>query len=850
MLCVGHKLVFCLLLSFSVNVPIFGFTPLHPSSKLMIRYSSSVTATGCLSERRNRSTFFQNNKQQVPALDEYRTNWLRQTTERLLTAPVGSLDKGKWHEVASILSAWSPYTKRDPDAPIQMEGLLKRLVDEPTAQVTVETYNKVLDAWACAALFRTHTSRASQRAREILVSLQEIYEQFGLEQMQPDRKSFDLVYRVVCRIEGPLVARRLLALREHLYKTGKNPNAKPEVQDYVMLLDSYTNHGGINAGSHASGLLSHMSVVGVKPTTVCYNMAIKAWIKAQKGRAAAEQADRILEEMTAEPDLITYASVISAWAASGMKAHAVARVEELFRHVEDKMEPNTVVINAVMSTWVKSRNPNAVNRTDELLRFMEESKDESCRPDLISYNTYIHALSMFSEKHQQNAERSFQVLTKMEKGYESGTFSFGPNLFSYNLVIDAFCRVHDPSRAAEVLKLLMKSRVKPDSFSFNQVLSAYSRSSIKGAYKLAEDLLRYMDEAYASGMYPKARPDVISYGSVLLAYSRSGNDRAAWMAESLLNEMKRRYEAGETHLKPSKICYHALIDSWARSGQGTLGARKAEAILQEMQKLWEDNDASMEPDIVTYNSVINAWARSNTRCCGVQAEKYLGRMWELYNAGAEKVKPNDLSYNSVISAISRSMNEGKAQRALRLLRKMDMLYRAGNKEARPNQVTYTSVLNCCAFLPASSGPKTKRKALDTAIFTLSELQNSRYGHPNEVTYGTFIKAVANLLDEDDDLRREVIERAFKQCCKDGQVGEMVLNYLRKAAPTDLYEELLAGFIRSSRSSISVKDLPTEWSCNARSERRWNKPTAQIKTKQRNDFTKKSTQKPYNSRRQF
>jgi uncharacterized protein YaaQ len=158
-----------------------------------------------------------------------------------------------------------------------------------------------------------------------------------------------------------------------------------------------------------------------------------------------------------------------------------------------------------------------------------------------------------------------------------------------------------------------------------------------------------------------------------------------------------------------------------------------------------------------------------------------------------------------------------------MLRRMDKLYQAGNKEARPNEITYTAVLNSCAF-PAVLDQRTRRKALDTAIFTLEELQSSRYGQPNQVTYGTFMKACANLLQDDDDMRREVIERAFQQCCKDGQVGEMVLAYLRQAAPADLYKKLLADFIRSGATvwTISVEDLPQEWRCNVKNKERWSR----------------------------
>lgn len=148
---------------------------------------------------------------------------------------------------------------------------------------------------------------------------------------------------------------------------------------------------------------------------------------------------------------------------------------------------------------------------------------------------------------------------------------------------------------------------------------------------------------------------------------------------------------------------------------------------------------------------------------------------------------------------------------------MDKLYQAGYKDARPNEVTYTSVLNSCAFT-ASVDERTKRKAFDTAIFTLQELQASRYGSPNDVAYGTFMQACANLLSQDDELLRAVIEEAFQQCCKDGQVGEMVLFHLRDAAPQDLFIELLAEAIGEERErkdidTINIEDLPAQWRRN-------------------------------------
>ncbi len=225
----------------------------------------------------------------------------------------------------------------------------------------------------------------------------------------------------------------------------------------------------------------------------------------------------------------------------------------------------------------------------------------------------------------------------------------------------------------------------------------------------------------------------------------------------------------------------------------------------------------MKPTAHTYNSVLQAWANSNTKCAHLKSEELLNHMWQQYKTGNSDILPDALTYNTVINAVSKSSREDKAQRALRFLRRMEQLYRAGvNKDMRPNEFTYTSVLNSCAF-SCVGGQYSRSKALDTAIFTLEELQSSPYGNPNHVTYGMFLKACANLIPMDPERRRHVVEPVFLQCCKDGQVGDIVLKQLRLAAPDDLYQKLLGHLIQTG-STVRVEDLPPEWSCNVRNER--------------------------------
>jgi hypothetical protein len=221
-------------------------------------------------------------------------------------------------------------------------------------------------------------------------------------------------------------------------------------------------------------------------------------------------------------------------------------------------------------------------------------------------------------------------------------------LFSYNLAIDAWSKANEYDAAWNAVKILRNlidgHGPQPDNFSFNQALSALSRSSRPGAAQLAERLFQYMIEAYRLRLHKNARPDVVGCTSVIVALTRSGETDGPERAETLLYQLKAARAVGEHYLKPTRAVYNALIDCWAKSGRGTYAARRAEALLQEMEA---SDDSAVSPDIVTYNAVLNAWAKSGTRCCANKAEEYLERMWELYDEGKGCIAPNDKSFNTV-----------------------------------------------------------------------------------------------------------------------------------------------------------------------------------------------------------
>jgi hypothetical protein len=163
--------------------------------------------------------------------------------------------------------------------------------------------------------------------------------------------------------------------------------------------------------------------------------------------------------------------------------------------------------------------------------------------------------------------------------------------------------------------------------------------------------------------------------------------------------------------------------------------------------------------------------------------------------------------SSLQLAYARSNKADKAERANNLYQEMKKLYLAGNKHVRPNVVAVNAVINACAF--TSGDIRQQGRAIEIAHSILKDLEQSPYGNPDQVTYGTFMKVCANQMP-DSHTRQQIVEVLFKKCCRDGQVGNLVLQQLRGMASDELYH-LLVG--RSIHDSVQMEDLPKEWWCN-------------------------------------
>ena len=137
----------------------------------------------------------------------------------------------------------------------------------------------------------------------------------------------------------------------------------------------------------------------------------------------------------------------------------------------------------------------------------------------------------------------------------------------------------------------------------------------------------------------------------------------------------------------------------------------------------------------------------------------------------------------------------------------------GMKHLRPNVVAVNAVMNACAY--TAGDILEQNRAMEIAHERLKHLEDSDYGSPDQITYGTFLKVCANQMP-DCATRQQIMEVIFQKSTRDGMLGNLVLQQLRSMGPPELYYRLTGHYIEEE---TRLDDLPKEWCCNV-VEGRW------------------------------
>ncbi len=686
----------------------------------------------------------------------------------------------------------------------------------------------------------------------------------------------------------PVEAESLLHLKIKLASSSQRNPFQPNEIGYATVIDGYSR---VCDGENAERILQLMKGRFGNDTNknganvVAYNAAISAWARSasraeaattSESRSAAEKAEQLLREMWSLqrersddrvsnqilPDVVSYSSVISAYASCLDRPFGLKRAEELLTELEglaekesnesihdfnqqqkhasksnrgggrhpDGFQLNSTVYNALLQAYANAGDTSsAENLLDRMISLHSRSLKEggggpfrNVSPNTRTFNVVLNTWAKRGTR--EAGAKANDLLRKMEDMstvYKDRINQ--PDIISYNTVLAAWAKSagfgQAPSEAEEIvgkeaaykaLELLDRMeqsfRIKPDRISYSTTISAFAN-----AVQTCESGISMAQEA--DGLIYRMRdrmgiePDDYSFNGVLLAWSRSsGGMSSAQHCESILRSMKN----------PTNVSWSTVINAYAHAG----GALEAAALLKEMENVRRQSSshASNALPIVVYNNVIHAWSRNADPDASKYAEAILDRL-ESGCSSLNLPQPDVISYRLVLNALEHTKDSDKAERAKSILDRFTASLplvndlNTVNHQLRDNILgAYNSVLAACAYTPSNAGDQARNNAAIILVETLRDLNNSKditLG-PNQESFSVFIQGCTHLFQPDSSDRALLMRSALRECCEKGLLNAKIWDKFCNSSS----EEEVQSFLSGTEGNGSFATLPVDWSRNA------------------------------------
>mmetsp|Transcript_42881 Transcript_42881/g.130465 ORF Transcript_42881/g.130465 Transcript_42881/m.130465 type:complete len:1051 (-) Transcript_42881:722-3874(-) len=496
------------------------------------------------------------------------------------------------------------------------------------------------------------------------------------------------------------------------------------------------------------------------------DMLLEAVRCADEGACDPEQEDAHARGEGVIPNVVSFSTVMNAWARS-YDPDAAANAEELLRTMEridagiyaggggggmgggafgpssatnrprPRLRPNSFSYNSCITAWARCRSdPSAARRAECLLDEMEVSYcngggDETVRPNALSYSGCISAWARSDDP--DAATRAASLLERMERLYRAGDYGVMPDTVAYTSTIQAWSRVTNAAdRADELLERMMRLSgeggenpcARPNVRTYNYVLASYART--RGRAGDAERMLRRMEQA---------------------------SREREWEAEAMGEEEDGDRDDGDGTIRPDTGTYNACIAAWCRQSEeemnegedGKDSLARAESLLREMRDRprtdgdgeHDDEADDVRPDVSSYGNIIRLHCKRNSRPAARRASELLDEMERSYESGDAACRPRTFLYNFLLNSYA-TLNDAESLSSVRsLLNRME-----GRRYARPDRVSYNSVLKLYA-----QQRRRGRKSASDACALLDEMtrryerDGERRVKPDRITYSAVISAL-------------------------------------------------------------------------------------------------------------
>ena len=395
-------------------------------------------------------------------------------------------------------------------------------------------------------------------------------------------------------------------------------------------------------------------------------------------------------------------SVMKTWTRNtyGYRRDARVMVEVIFKRVlyviahdetatTDVSERKTLLVslvNIIIDAWANGRtvDEDAVAHVESWLRFLktgeimmndEKEKIFIIGPDEESYRGVVKAYIRTQKEEYLN--KALSLLDKMSC-YDTLTT---------NLVLYGLANSQPSRKNAEIAENLLWQKMistgqEPDSNSFRQVISAWSKTGSPDAVmKVNEILNRMLDE------FKTIDPDASSFNAIMTLNLRLGNVEEVI---SVFNRMASLQESGRIGTRPDIYSLNLLLKAMTRRKYSQRKRlNEADDMLKSMPDMYH-----IHPDTQSFNIVIDAWSKSKLPEAMARVEHlvdYIERCCRNDDSLALACRPDSYTFTSLLDTIARS--EHSYNRAEQMFHRIEKLYEDGLVEDPPTTPVYNAFLN-------------------------------------------------------------------------------------------------------------------------------------------------------------
>lgn len=688
-------------------------------------------------------------------------------------------------DASSFTTVINAYAKRGEVMKAQKVLYLTKEVDLPDQTDLTPCLNAVIDSWAksgakdaghmAEAVLSKAQSFASEIPSNVIVKPNTITYTACLDAhtKSDNRDALENAERFLRKM--------IDTFRSGLWECG------PTTKTFICIIDAWAKSDRENKAEKAEYWLNVMTDLArnesfrCRPNSQAYSICIDAWSHSKSPNAALRAA-RLLHNMEqsyyedgnkyARPNGFSYRVIIKRLLSSGQKEDAlealslIKSMEEEARRGNRDAQPDTGICNSVIFRLAQTGDEEAIKGAVNLIHRMDQASREGMsimRPDTYTFTTVMGALSKLSNLEAANHEAKIAAIMMYDLMEERGVLEnsfLHLNPAALRIVLTTLSTLGEERaahRACSIFKQVAEMGDKKNTvldgtcltMCLETMLNVETVEHTLKAYDLLKKMIeRYRDEV--SSHLPLHR----GFAAVMDAVCRSGDENSVEYVQEMIKLVNGTSFEGYFHRGPGALFYSKAVDFL--SHQGNLHA--AEKVLLSWEDKCQLHQDIERPNIIVWNKLLRAWSRSSSRDKVVHARSLLDQIIECGNRGSGGATPDITSFNTV--------------------------------------------LNAASF--ASFGEDVRQEALRIARGTFEESKKQFHIQPDEITFGTMLKAV-NRLMKPGDSKRELIKNIFEECYANGQVGRMVIDEIRQVLSAGEIEEI-RDKVRHRRRDSSVADF--------------------------------------------